>query len=367
MKNYKIFAINPGSTSTKVALFEGDEKLFSKTVDHDAAELDKFAEISQQLPYRMAIIDEELGKSGISLKGVDAFVGQGGGLVGIEGGTYPVNDILHEHARTCFTVRHPATLGAQIARKYSQIYGGGAYVVNPPDVDEFSDLARVTGLKGVYRESRIHGLNQKEIGIRYAAIQGKKYEDMNLIICHAGGGLSVTAHKQGKMVDSNDIANGDGPMAPTRCGTIPVKEIVKMCFAGNLSEKEIRGKITQNGGWVDHLGTSDARVILDEIERGDFYSKLIFDATIYQVAKYIGSCAVVLKGNIDAIILTGGISNSKYFADEITKYVSFLAPVAVMAGEFEMEAMAAGVIRVLEGEEEPKEYTGIPIWSGFDS
>ncbi len=219
------------------------------------------------------------------MEGVDAFSARGGGLASVDGGVYAINETLLEHARAGFSVKHPAMLGAQLADAFSKTYGGSAFVVNPPDVDEFSDLARVTGWKGVYRESRIHALNQKEIGIRYGASVAKKYEEMNLIICHIGGGISVTAHKKGKMVDSNDIAQGDGPMAPTRCGAIPVKDVVKACFSGKYTEGELYEKITKTGGLVDHLGTSDAREVRAMMEQGNTYAKLVYDAMIYQIGK----------------------------------------------------------------------------------
>ena len=359
MKNYKVFAINPGSTSTKIAMFEGEKEIFSRNISHDAEKLKEFKEISDQLPYRKEMILNVLKEEGQTLEGVDAFSARGGGLVNVEGGVFTIGDKLLEHARTCYTVKHPATLGAQLADAFSKEFGGAAFVVNPPDVDEFQDVARVTGLKGVYRESRIHALNQKEIGIRFAAKQGKKYEDMNLIICHIGGGISVTAHRMGKMVDSNDIANGDGPMAPTRCGQLPVKDVVTMCYSGKYTEKEMREKITKTGGLVDHLGTSDAREVTAMIENGNKYAKLIYDSMIYEIGKTAGSMAAVLHGKVDGIVLTGGISHDKYVVEKLTEMLSFIAPITVMAGEFEMEALAAGAIRVLSGEEEAKTYTGI--------
>ena len=365
MKSYKVFAINPGSTSTKIAMFEGDKEVFFKNVSHDAEKLKEFKEIRDQFDYRKETILKELAEAGQTLEGVDAFSARGGGLVNIEGGVYQVGEKLLEHARVGYTVKHPATLGAQLADAFAKEYGGVAFVVNPPDVDEFTDVARVTGLKGVYRESRIHALNQKEIGIRYAAKLGKKYEDLNLIICHIGGGISVTAHNHGKMVDSNDIANGDGPMAPTRCGQLPVKDVVTMCFSGKYTEKEMREKITKTGGLVDHLGTSDAREVTEMIKNGNQYAKLIYDAMIYEIGKTAGSMAAVLCGKVDGIIFTGGISHDKYVVEKLTEMLSFIAPITVMAGEFEMEALAAGAIRVLSGKEEAKTYTGIPVWNGF--
>ena len=366
MKSYKVFAINPGSTSTKIAMFEGNKEVFSKNVSHDAEKLKEFKEISDQFDYRKETILKELAEAGQTLEGVDAFSARGGGLVNVEGGVYKVGEKLLEHARVGYTVKHPATLGAQLADAFAREYGGVAFVVNPPDVDEFTDVARVTGLKEIYRESRIHALNQKEIGIRYAAKLGKKYEDLNLIICHIGGGISVTAHNHGKMVDSNDIANGDGPMAPTRCGQLPVKDVVTMCFSGKYTEKEMREKITKTGGLVDHLGTSDAREVTEMIKNGNQYAKLIYDAMIYEIGKTAGSMAAVLCGKVDGIIFTGGISHDKYVVEKLTEMLSFIAPITVMAGEFEMEALAAGAIRVLSGKEEAKTYTGIPVWNGFN-
>lgn len=367
MKKYKVFAINPGSTSTKIAMFEGGEAVFSKNVSHDAVKLKEFKEISDQFEYRRETIMTELEAEGQSLNGVDAFSARGGGLVNVEGGVYIVGDKLLEHAQVGFSVKHPATLGAQLAAAFAEEYGGTACVVNPPDVDEFTDEARVTGLKGIYRESRIHALNQKEIGIRYAERLGKKYEELNLIICHIGGGISVTAHNHGKMVDSNDIANGDGPMAPTRCGQLPVKDVIAMCYSGRFTETEMRDKVTKTGGLVDHLGTSDAREVEKMMQDGSRYAKLVYDSMLYEIGKTAGSMAAVLKGKVDGIVLTGGISHSNYVVEYLTDMLSFIAPIEVMAGEFEMEALAAGAVRVLSGEEQAKTYTGVPVWSGFEA
>lgn len=364
---YKIFAINPGSTSTKIALFQGDEMVFNKNISHDAGDLAQFKEINDQLPYRKEMILRAIADAGQTLEGADAFVGRGGGLVNIAGGTYTVNDELLHHAQVGFTVKHPATLGAQLAHEFAGTYGGAAYVVNPPDVDEFIDVARVTGLKGVYRESKIHALNQKEVGIRYAKTLGKRYDEMNLIICHIGGGISVTAHRKGLMIDSNDIAQGDGPMAPTRCGAVPVKDVIRMCYSGEYTEQQMYNKMTKTGGLIDHLGTSDAREVCQMIADGNAYAQLIYDAMIYEIAKQAGAMAAALEGDVDGIVLTGGISYDKYVDDELTRKLSFIAPVTIMAGEFEMEALAAGAQRVLEGEEEARVYTGRPCWSGFEN
>ncbi len=358
----KIFAVNPGSTSTKFALFEDEKCLFSRNLTHDADKLAGYAKIKDQLPYRKEMILKELEKEGISLEGTDAFVGRGGGLVSMEGGTYEINEKMLEHARLCLPGPHPATLGSQISELLRAQYGGRGFIVNPPDVDEFSESARITGLKGVYRESRIHALNQKEIGIRYAKEKGTDYDKLNLIICHIGGGISVTAHEKGRMTDSNDILNGDGPMAPTRCGSIAVKEIIKMCYSGNYTEREMKDKVTKNGGLVDLLGTADVLEVKKRIEDGDQFAKAVYDAMIYQIGKTAGAMAAVLKGEVDAIICTGGISRDSYLTGRLKEMIGFLAELIVMPGEFEMEALAAGALRALRGEEEVRTYTGIPAW-----
>lgn len=362
---YKIFTLSPGSTSTKLAVFEDENRIFKANVAHDPEMLKSFAEISDQLPYRKETILTELSKAGIDLKDMDAFAAYSGGLNSMVGGIYPVNKVLLEHSRKGLTVKHPAILGAQLIAAFSEEYDAPALLVNPPDVDEFEDLARVTGLKGVYRESRIHVLNQKEVAIRYATELGKKYEDCNFVVCHVGGGLSISAHKCGLMVDGNDVLNGDGPMAPNRTGEVPAVPLIKMCFSGKFTEKEMIAKISKTGGLLGHLGTDNVLEIHKRIDAGDKYAKLILDGMAYQLSKYIGSYAVVLEGKVDGIILTGGVSNDKYFTDQIEKRCSFIAPIKVYGGDFEMEALASGAIRALTGAEATKDYTGEPVWSGF--
>lgn len=366
-RSYKIFVINPGSTSTKIALFEGDKKVFQENVDHDAETLKGFKEIADQLPFRMETIKKVLRDHNLSLEGIDAFAARSGGLVSLEGGIYPVNDKLLEHVRIGYTVRHPNTLGPQIAVEFQKEYGGQIFCVNPPDVDELDDVERVCGFHELSRQSKGHPLNQKENCIRYAASEGKKYEEMNLICCHIGGGVTVAAHRLGKYFCVNDAVNGDGPMAPTRSGWLPATDLVEMCFSGKYSEKELYDRITKTGGLTDLLGTSEVRDILKMIANGDRYAKLVYDAFIFQIAKAVGGCAAALKGTVDAIILTGGIANEKYLVSTLSEFISWIAPISVQPGEFEMEALAAGAVRALNGEEELKEYTGIPVWENFDS
>ena len=370
LKNYKVFAINPGSTSTKIAIFIGEEKVFSKNVSHDAEKLKEFKEIREQLPFRMETIWHELDKAGVSPEGVDAFSAINGGLVGCEGGVYEladgVNEILLEHSKMCFSNKHPNTLGSQIAVEMQKKYGGRVFIVNPPDVDEMDDVERITGFRDFYRESAGHPLNQKENCIRYANSLGKTYEDLNLIVCHMGGGVTVGAHRNGRLVTCNSAMSGDGPMAPTRSGWIPATKLLKLCFSGEYTEQELYDRITKNGGFTEHLGTSDGFEIEKMLESGDKYAKLVYDAFIYQIAKAAGGCAAALRGKVDAIILTGGLARDKYLVAELEDYLSWIAPLSVQAGEFEMEALAAGAIRAMNGSEKTKIYSGTPIFDGFD-
>ncbi|MBQ9032067.1 MAG: butyrate kinase [Parasporobacterium sp.] len=362
---YKVFTVNPGSTSTKVALFDGEEKVFSRNVSHDAAFLKSLGSISAQLPYRRQLIGEALADAGVTLDGLACVAGRGGGLPPMHAGVYEVNEKMCEDARAGKGVMHAGLLGPLLARQFADQYGVKAVVVNPPGTDELCDYARVTGFHDVFRISRVHALNMKEAAIRYAASIGRRYEDLNLITVHLGGGISVTANRNGRMIDTVDISNGDGHMAPTRSGFIPAKNLIQLCFSGKYTQEELQARVNRNGGWVDHLGSSDAREIEQMIADGDKYAELIYNATIYQVAKSIGAYATVLKGRVDAILISGGIAHSKMFTDGIADRVSYIAPIVLMPGEFEMEALAAGAIRCLEGQEPLREYTGEPVWNGF--
>lgn len=367
MKQYKVLTINPGSTSTKIALFQGEECLYSKNVSHDAKELASYGSIADQLPYRRTMILELLEGAGISLEDVDVFVGRGGGLLAMEGGTYKVTDLMLEHAKKCANgVVHPAALGPQLAAEFAKKYGAKAMVVNPPDVDELQDLARMTGIKGVNRIIHLHALNLKETAIRHSKnVLQKKYEECNYIVCHIGGGVSVSAHRQGRMVDGYDIVGGEGPMAPTRCGSISVADLLSYMKKNNLGPKDVKDLMTKSGGFVNHVGISDAIELTNRADAGDEYAAMVWNTMIYQIEKCIGSMAAVLHGKVDGILLGGGMVHSKDLVQQITDTCSFIAPVTAYPGEFEMEAMASGAIRVLNGEETWKEYTGKPTWSGF--
>ena len=361
----KILTVNPGSTSTKIALFDGEEKLFSVNVSHDAAMLSQFPDQESQLPYRMETIRKALSENNADLTGLSACVGRGGGLLAMEGGVYEVTELVLQHSlHSANGVIHPAGLGPSIAKSFADEYGVPAFSVNPPDVDELQDVARITGIRGVYRNVHLHALNLKETAIRHARSLGKRYEDCNFIVCHIGGGVSVSAHRKGRMVDGYDIVGGEGPMAPTRCGAVPVSEFIG--YAEGKSAKELRALTTRSGGFVSHLGTSDALEVQDRIAQGDSYAKLVWEAFIYQIEKGIGAMAAVLKGKVDGILLGGGIVHNRELVEKITEDCGFIAPVSAYPGEFEMEAMASGAIRVLTGEEEPKVYTGVKVFRGFE-
>lgn len=358
----KILTINPGSTSTKVAVFEDKEAIYIANVAHNADELAKYENISDQLGYRKMTILKLFEENNVDLTGLDAVVGRGGGLMAVEGGTYEINDTLLDHARCGANgVQHPANLGSQIAHEFAVKYNCPGFVVNPPDTDELIPEARITGIKGVYRNVHLHALNLKETAIQHAASIGKRYEDCSFVVCHIGGGISISAHRNGRMIDGNDIVGGEGPMAPTRCGSVPVVEVLKML---NSVEdiKAARALCTKTGGFVSHLGTSDALEVSKKAAN-DNYAKLIWDAMIYQIIKEIGAMAAVLGGKVDGILLGGGMVHNEELVSRIKESCCFIAPITAYPGEFEMEAMAAGAIRILKNEEQVKTYTGKKIWS----
>ncbi len=364
-RGWRVLVINPGSTSTKVGLFDGERAVFTVNVAHEASELAKFAGVSDQLPYRVGLIEQALAENGVELASIDAFVGRGGGLLPLPGGTYEVDDVLLDHAtRGANGVQHPAQLGPQIARAFAGRVGKPAFVVNPPDTDELCDEARMTGVRGVYRHVHLHALNLKETAIRHAASAGRAYEECRFVVCHIGGGISVSAHDRGRMVDGADIVGGEGPMAPTRCGALPVAEVLDYLDAGHATA-DVRRMCMKTGGFVDLLGTSDALEVSRRAEAGDEAYRRAWDAMVYQICKEIGAMAAVLGGNVDGILLGGGMVHNKGLVRAIEERCGWIAPVTAYPGEFELEAMAAGARRVLDGVEKPLRYSGKPVFEGF--
>ncbi len=362
--SYKILTLSPGSTSTKVAVFDGTEALFRLNVTHPADELAKFDMAADQFEYRKQTILAALEEQGLKLEEIDAFSGYCGAMGPTVGGIFAIDDTVCNHVLNA-GVNHPAILGAPLLHAFAQQTGKPAYAVNQPDTDEFEDVARITGYPGVYRKSHVHCLNQKECAMRCAAEVGTTYNEGNFIVAHIGGGLSVACHNHGRMVDTNDVLEGSGPFAPNRCGDVPVKPVVKLAFSGEHDKKEMDGVVGKTGGLVGLCGTDDARVIGKRIEEGDEWAKVVYDAMAYQVAKNIGAFAAVLKGHVDGIVLTGGVSNDPYFTGYIIERVGWIAPVKVYGGDFEMDALASGAIRALDGVEDVMTFTGEPSWKGF--
>nr|WP_300002882.1 butyrate kinase [Tissierella sp.] len=352
----RILAINPGSTSTKIGVYEDETLLFEESLRHDREDLERFDNIFDQYDFRKDVILQSLKDHKVNLKGIDAVVGRGGLLRPIEGGTYIVNEQMIEDLRSGISGEHASNLGGILACELSIECEGDAFIVDPVVVDELDDIARISGLELIERKSIFHALNQKAEARRYAHENKRNYHELNLIVAHLGGGISVGAHKKGRVIDVANALDGEGPFSPERTGGLPVGEIVDLCFSGDYSRKEIDKMIVGKGGMVSYLATSDAREVVERIEAGDAHAEIIYQAMAYQVAKEIGSLSAVLKGEIDAIILTGGIAYDELFTSYIRERIEFLAEVVVFPGEDELKALSEGALRVLKGEEVAKEY-----------
>lgn len=356
MKNFRILAINPGSTSTKVAVYEGRALLTELTLRHSADEIGKFRKITDQFDFRKKIILDAVRAAGIDVTTLDAVIGRGGVLKPMESGVFVVNEALKMDLIKSEYGEHASNLGGLIAADIAEAQGVEAYIADPVVVDELADVARISGLPELPRLSIFHALNQKAISRCYAERIGRPYEDLNLIVAHMGGGISVGAHLRGRVVDVNQCLDGEAPMSPERAGTLPAGALARLCFSGKYTETEVLKMITGRGGMVAHLGTNDCRDASTRAMEGDVQAQLIVDAMAYNTAKQIGAAATVLSGKVDAIILTGGIAHDKPICAYITERVSFIAPVVVMAGENELEALAFNALRVLSGKERAKIY-----------
>ncbi len=352
----RILVINPGSTSTKIAVFEDGKEVIREKITHSKEELSQFKKISDQLGFRKKIIKEFLKKHGLAAKDFDAIGARGGNTHPLESGVYRVNKKMVEDLLSLRFGAHASNLGAPLALSVAEEAGIPAFIVDPVIVDEMQPVAKITGLKGIMRRAKDHPLNQKAAARIVAEKLGTTYEKANFIVAHLGGGISVASHRKGRMIDENNALNGDGPFSPERSGDLPNISLVELCFSGEHTKEEIKKMLAGKGGLVSHLGTNSLIEVLDMVKSGDEYAKLVFDAMVYQIAKEIGKHAAVLKGNVDAIVLTGGLARSKELTEGISEYVSFIAPVFVVPGEHEMEAIERGVRLVLQGKEEPKEY-----------
>lgn len=357
MEDFKILAINPGSTSTKIAVFRNNKNIFLKNIKHSADDLAKFKTIADQFSFRKEIILSELKQAGIDVNKISAVVGRGGLLKPIESGVYEVNEQMKADLRNSIMGEHASNLGALIADDIAHsLPSAKAYIADPVVVDEMEDVARISGHPRFKRISIFHALNQKAIARLHAKSIDKKYEELNLVVAHLGGGISVGAHQQGRVIDVNNALDGDGPFSPERAGTVPAGQLAKLCFSGEVTFDEVKKMLTGKGGLVAHAGTNDAYEIELKARAGDAKAKLLQDAMAYNIGKAIGAMAVVLKGKVDAIILTGGIAHNPDLVDYIKDMVGFIAPVAVYPGEDEMQALAMNGLMVLKGEVMPKEY-----------
>ena len=381
--SYKIFVINPGSTSTKLAYFEDEEKLFETSVFHDAPMLAELGKTENQIEYRLELIKEFLDKNGIDLSGLDAVVGRGGASMPCSGGTYEANDLLiHDNVNAVSGVDHPANLGLPLAARIQSEYGGRVFMVDSPKTDEFCDLARITGVPGIYRTSSTHALNIKGTVRMHCRRNNVRYEDGNYIVCHIDGGMTVSAHDHGRMIDATNNAAGEGPFTPTRTGALPVSAVIDYFFDNEHksrigiedadfgsfdgSLRAAREVLTRNAGLTGYFGTSNSDVIHEMVEAGDPKAVRVWDAMIYNICKSIGGMAAVLSGEVDGIVCGGGLLRFADLQQKIRSRCEWIAPVSFYPGEVEHEAMAAGALRVLRGEEEPLKYTGEPVFKGFD-
>jgi len=351
-----ILVINPGSTSTKVAIFNQEgEEIFKETISHSTEELSQFKSLLEQGPVRKKIILNTLKNKNIESNSLRAIIGRGGILKPLEAGTYEVNNKLINDLKNS-PIEHASNLGGIIAHEIAEEIDVPAYIADPVSVDEFTDIARISGLKGIERKSLLHALNIRANAFRYAKELGKKFEELNLIVAHLGGGISITPIEKGKIIDVNN-ANDGGPFSPERTGSLPNKALIHLCYSGKYSEKELYKLITHQGGLVSYLGTNDVREVMKKIEQGDKYAELIFEGMCYQIAKEIGAMAAVLKGKVEAIILTGGIAHNEILVNKIKDRTGWIAPVVVYPGEEEMKALAQAVIRVIDGIEKVKIYS----------
>ena len=353
----RILVINPGSTSTKMAVYDDEQPLVLRSISHSAEELARFDDVMEQQDYRRRLILDELRQMDIPLQ-FDAVIGRGGLVKPIAGGVYEINQLMIDDTHSGIALHnHACNLGCLIAHEIAeQINGCRSFIADPGVVDELNDYARISGSPLMNRICIWHALNQRAIARRYAAEVGRTYEDLNLIICHMGGGISVAAHDHGRAVDANNALDGEGPFSPERAGSLPASDLIRLCFSGKYTEKQLLKRIAGKAGLNAHLGTNNVKEILERIEEGDHEAELILNAMIYHVAKNIAAEAAVLCGKIDAILLTGGLAHSDYIVGRLRQRIGFLAPVRCFPGEDEMEALALNALAVLRGQREAKVY-----------
>lgn len=351
----RILVINPGSTSTKIAVYNDEKEILVNTIRHSMEELAKYPRIIDQFEFRKELVLKTLEENNIPFQ-FDAIVGRGGLLKPIPGGVYEVNDAMLNDIMHAMRT-HACNLGCLLASELAVMLPGcRAFIADPGVVDELDEVARINGSPLMPRITIWHALNQRAIARRYAKEQGKRYEDLNLIVCHLGGGISVGAHQKGRAIDVPNALDGEGPFSPERAGTLPAGNLIDLCFSGKYTQAQLKKMVCGQGGLAAHLGTTDVQAIQKRIDEGDEHARLILEAMIYHIAKAVGGAAVALWGKVDAILLTGGIAYSEYITTRLKERVSFLAPVFIYPGEDELEALALNGLGALRGELPIQEY-----------
>lgn len=362
---YRIFVINPGSTSTKLALFEDETCVVKTNVFHDAPILLQFPTLNDQLDYRLNVILQFLKENNIDLTGVDAIVARGGSAYNMESGVYYIDEQLIKDIHDCKGgMDHASNLGVQLANELHKIFGGIMLTVDPICVDEFQDLARMTGIKGVYRKSHIHALNMKGTVKMHCQKYNEVYEENNYIVAHIDGGITVTAHHNGRMIDGNDGTAGDGPYTPSRIGSVNVTDLLDYIEGKDINE--VKKLCVRSGGFTSHLNTSNSDTVYEMAQNGDKNADRVWNGMIYNVGKLIGSMSTVLHGNVKAIILTGGLMRFEDISNKLQEMCGWIAPIYIYPNEVENEIMAQSGYEVLCGKIKPKTYLGKPFWNGFD-
>ncbi|MBI9018298.1 MAG: butyrate kinase [Phycisphaerae bacterium] len=356
LKSPLIFIINPGSTTTKLALYQGQAEIFQSQITHRRGQLEKFTDIESQSQYRTKCTLGELKKQKINLADIDIFMGRGGLIKPVSGGTFIINETMLEELRTQKYGKHASNMGAIIADKLAQKHNKPAYIANPVVVDELSDIARITGHKEMPRRSVFHALSHKAAGQYMADKLKTDYKKLNMIIAHCGGGISIAAHQKGRIVDVNNALEGDGPFTPERTGSLCLMQFNRYVRDNNFSYTEAYKLVSRNGGLINHLGTNDCRKIEDKALNGDADFKLVYDAFIYQIGKAIGSLAPALNGKVDAIVLTGGIANSKYFVKKVKSMTKFIAQIHIITDNLEMSGLARCGLDIYQGKAKPQVY-----------
>ena len=353
----RILVINPKTTSTKIGVFDNDILIMEKTILHTAEDLGKSADIFSQYPFRKQTILEALDEEGMNVSKLSAVCGRGGLLRPIEGGTYTVNEQMLEDLRQGYAGQHASNLGGILASEIADGLNIPAYIVDPVVVDEMEPIARISGFASIERKSIFHALNQKAVARRYASKVGRSYEEVNLIVAHMGVGITVGVHQGGRVIDVNNGLHGDGPFSPERAGAVPAGDLVELCFSGQFNRQEMMMKLVRQGGLTAYLDTNDVVKVEQRIKKGDSQADLVYQAMAYQIAREIGAASAVLKGQIDAIILTGELAHGESFVKAIAERVNWIADVDIQPGENELQALAEGAVRILNGEERVKHYS----------